>query len=239
MVQFMEKYHPGPRSTQELVDRARNAPDYALPLGKPIPSFTNDKGKTYHFKNFHVKEMDVMTMDWAFGVLEKNMKQMYEDSEFGWHGDRKREEMRIPFQRFLIAYDSDTDRPVGFTQYQFLPEQNANGVDIPVIYCWEIMIAEEAQGQGVGWQLMRSLEKLGRAWDMEKAMLTVFTHNPNARAFYERLGYLVDEVSPSKWGMKKDYEIMSIRLRGTYVKEPHHMEDEEHHGDEHLNGLNF
>ena len=168
-------------------------------------------------------------------ILQLFLYVRYNESEFKWDDERKKKEMREPFQRFLIAFDAENGKPAGFMQYQFLPEENMHGHQIPVAYCWEIMIAEDYQGQGIGWQFMKMLEVLGRAWDMEKTMLTVFIHNPNARAFYEKLGYVPDEVSPSVWGLKKDYEIMSIRLRPSYIDPSLHSDEEGTlWGDEHL-----
>jgi ribosomal protein S18 acetylase RimI-like enzyme len=45
---------------------------------------------------------------------------------------------------------------------------------------------------------------------MAKVMLTVFKSNGDAMAFYDKLGYTVDDTSPSKVGeIAEDYEILS------------------------------
>ncbi|KGO75689.1 Acyl-CoA N-acyltransferase [Penicillium italicum] len=65
-----------------------------------------------------------------------------------------------------------------------------------VVYCYEIHLSPAARGRGVGKLLMSQMEGIGRAVGLEKSMLTVFKSNENARRFYERLGYEVDEYSP-------------------------------------------
>jgi len=65
-----------------------------------------------------------------------------------------------------------------------------------VLYCYEIHIHPSLQGQGVGRHLMILFEETARRIGLAKTMLTVFKANRLALAFYERLGYEVDEFSP-------------------------------------------
>jgi N-alpha-acetyltransferase 40 len=81
-----------------------------------------------------------------------------------------------------------------------------------VLYCYEIHIHPELQGHGVGRQLMSLFEETARRIGLEKAMLTVFKANTAALAFYERLGYGVDEFSPEP-----------RRFRNGTVKEPDYL----------------
>jgi hypothetical protein len=43
-------------------------------------------------------------------------------------------------------------------------------------------------------------------------MLTCFKENPTALLFYRRLGYEIDEDSPSVQGIEVDYEILSLEV---------------------------
>lgn len=81
-----------------------------------------------------------------------------------------------------------------------------------VLYCYEIHIQPSLQGRGVGRQLMNLYEETARRIGLEKTMLTVFRANESALAFYERLGYEIDEYSPGP-----------RRLRNGTVKEPDYL----------------
>jgi N-alpha-acetyltransferase 40 len=55
---------------------------------------------------------------------------------------------------------------------------------------------------------MKALEKLAKIWSMELVVLTLLTNNEGATRFYKRLGYSLDETSPSK-DEETNYEILS------------------------------
>lgn len=55
---------------------------------------------------------------------------------------------------------------------------------------------------------MKALEKLAKIFNMEFVVLTLLTNNEGATRFYKRLGYELDEMSPSKED-EKNYEILS------------------------------
>lgn len=88
-----------------------------------------------------------------------------------------------------------------------------------VLYCYEIHLAREVQGQRLGEELMSRFERIGRRIGLEKAMLTVFKSNNRAITFYDRLGYTEDESSPRPKRLRNgsvkeaDYLIMSKMLR--------------------------
>lgn len=57
---------------------------------------------------------------------------------------------------------------------------------------------------------MSILELVGQHYSMQKIMLTVFKENRHAVAFYlEKMEYVVDGSSPSNWGRRESYEILS------------------------------
>lgn len=83
-----------------------------------------------------------------------------------------------------------------------------------VVYCYEIHLQPELRGTGLARRLMECVECVARGIGgggglMEKVMLTVFTCNRRAGAFYARCGFVLDECSPAP-----------RRLRGGVVKEP-------------------
>ena len=59
---------------------------------------------------------------------------------------------------------------------------------------------------------MALLEDLGRHLGLSKSKLTVFRNNTTAMQFYTKLDYSIDHSSPSLWGRKECYEILSKAL---------------------------
>ncbi|KAL2874066.1 N alpha-acetyl-transferase [Colletotrichum sp. CLE4] len=89
-----------------------------------------------------------------------------------------------------------------------------------VVYCYEIHLLEELRGTGVGRTLMDYLVKVAKSIPIiEKVMLTCFIANADARAFYEKLGFEIDALSPVERKLRfgkvfvPDYVIMSKRVR--------------------------
>jgi ribosomal protein S18 acetylase RimI-like enzyme len=56
---------------------------------------------------------------------------------------------------------------------------------------------------------MKTLEKLAKIWSMERVVLTLLTNNEGAKRFYNRLGYTLDDTSPSD---EPAYEILSKEI---------------------------
>mmetsp|Transcript_31252 Transcript_31252/g.42329 ORF Transcript_31252/g.42329 Transcript_31252/m.42329 type:complete len:93 (-) Transcript_31252:59-337(-) len=62
---------------------------------------------------------------------------------------------------------------------------------------------------------MLVLERIAMQFGMKKVMLTVFKCNAVAMSFYvEKMGYQVDDTSPSCFGEDCSYEILSKVLNG-------------------------
>lgn len=58
-----------------------------------------------------------------------------------------------------------------------------------VLHVWELAVAADAQGQGLGKGLMQHLLERARAIGVRAATLTTFTHVPWNAPFYARLGF--------------------------------------------------
>lgn len=131
----------------------------------------------------------------------------YAASSRGWNPKQKRSEMREPDLRYLIVRDQ-TGTVRGFTSLMPTMEEGQ-----PVVYCYEIHLQPELRGTGMAGLLMSLLETIARNIEvMEKVMLTVFTCNARAMAFYRRCGFEADDMSPR-----------ARRLRGGVVKEPDYV----------------
>lgn len=146
----------------------------------------------------------------CFRLVERTSRNDYKASSMGWSARRKREEMRDEDMKYLLLTTSDgvnyspSYRVDGFLSFMFTKEDEA-----PVVYVYEVHLRPSLQGRGVGGKLMAMVEDIGRQGGVGKAMLTVFARNEGGRRWYERMGYAVDEASPSP-----------RRLRGGRTKEP-------------------
>ncbi|BGP52954.1 hypothetical protein JCM8202_004036 [Rhodotorula sphaerocarpa] len=155
--------------------------------------------------------------EWVWQLFERNMRSLYERSAEGYDAQEKRTELFHPESRFLIVRQG-SDPPLGYCIFRFDTEETASeeeGEDdmCDVVYCYELQIEAAAQRRGAGRLLMQCLERLGRAYKMEKAMLTAFKHNADAVAFYQRIGFEPDAVDPSQYGIDDvDYVILSKDL---------------------------
>lgn len=70
--------------------------------------------------------------------------------------------------------------------------------DHPRAYIEILVVAESAEGRGVGRALMTFAEQWGRDHGCREVVLDVFANNASAIAFYERVGYAPDHLRMSK-----------------------------------------
>lgn len=146
-----------------------------------------------------VKQED---MDQMFNLFKVNMQDYYEKSSWGWDENKKKEELTDENAKFLIARNSD-GKILGFSHFRFEVEINH-----PVLYCYELQVAEEIHKKGVGKYLMRILFLIAFKFKLIKVMVTVFTHNKPALDFYKKsLGFRRDETCPYE-EEDKCYEIL-------------------------------
>ena len=147
-------------------------------------------------------------------LVERTSGAAYRNSNIGWSATKKRAEMKLPDMKYLLFTTNE-----GFAGYSpsyriqvvcsfMLTYEDGN----PVIYIYEIHMKPKLRGRGVGQKLMGMVEDIGRDAGVKKSMLTVFMCNVSGRSWYERMGYMVDEFSPSP-----------RVLRGGKVKEPDYV----------------
>lgn len=107
---------------------------------------------------------------------------------FGMHSDH-REIIRAAFQRqrlgevamLVAALDG---YPVGQVWVDFRRPAGSEGASL-----WAVRVLPPLQRQGIGARLMRAAEGVAAARERCLLTLTVERSNPDARRFYERLGY--------------------------------------------------
>ncbi|KAI9725968.1 MAG: hypothetical protein M1828_002296 [Chrysothrix sp. TS-e1954] len=137
--------------------------------------------------------MSINTVDLeaCFSLVEQTSGAAYKASNIGWSSSGKRQEMKDPNMKFLLIRTKDwtgadeTRAPPlqGFLQFMITMED-----DMKVVYCYEVHLRANLQGQRIGQIMMQAMETIGEYVGVEKAMLTVFVSNERAIRFYNRIG---------------------------------------------------
>lgn len=178
----------------------------------------------------------------CFELIKRTSFADYKASSMGWHPGEKKKEMAdknmwyllihelkstatSPSHSSLASADSESppphsqsaDAPIfGFLSFMFTND-DPPFADRPVIYIYEIHLAESMRGLGLGSHLMKMVESIARSVGLGKLMLTVFSSNKGARRLYEKLGYTKDQCSPPDREVRgrvieADYVIMNKEL---------------------------
>ncbi|KAH7059013.1 acyl-CoA N-acyltransferase [Macrophomina phaseolina] len=151
----------------------------------------------------------------CFKLVESTSAADYKSSSRGWRPKDKLREMREDHMRYLLVREKPSELDtstvgndiVAFCSFMFTIED-----DYPVVYIYEIHLAESHRRSGLGRHLMRIVEHCATEGAVDKAMLTCFRCNTLAMAFYTKLGYEEDEFSPP-----------AKRLRGGKIKLPSYL----------------
>ncbi|XP_057338364.1 N-alpha-acetyltransferase 40 [Microplitis mediator] len=183
-----------------LVDKANSLVD-PLSLLDSFKSYTTNSNIKFNLKCHKVKELSSELLSWIFDLMERNMKTLYEQSHWGWNKSSKHKELTEPTAWYLIAFLDD--EPVGFSHFRYDLDDK-----VEVLYCYELQLESKVRRQGLGRFMMNTLEALSVQSAMKKVVLTVLKHNPDAKTFFQSLGYKVDTTSPSDWE-NLDYLILS------------------------------
>lgn len=158
------------------------------------------RGRSYDFSIHKASELSSTVKRRVWAIFEQNMRDSYVGSSYGWDPRSKKKELFHAESRFILVHQ--TEAPgllIAYTMFRFDDEETMeDGVMEPVVYCYEIQIAEEARRSGIGTVLMSDLEAIARKWKMKKVMLTALRSNVDAISFYEKLGFEMDPISPTK-----------------------------------------
>ncbi|KAK4136290.1 acyl-CoA N-acyltransferase [Trichocladium antarcticum] len=151
----------------------------------------------------------------CFRLIEQTSRDDYENSTAKWHAPRKLKEMRSPDLRYIVVEEAHTGTIRAFTSLMPTFEEGQ-----PVIYCYEIHLAPELQGTGLGSLLMSFHATVAANLPpVTKVMLTCFLSNQRALGFYRKLGFEKDAISPEPRTLRggttvaPDYVIMSKTVR--------------------------
>ncbi|KAK0642753.1 N-alpha-acetyltransferase 40 [Lasiodiplodia hormozganensis] len=221
---------PKPRP-EELIDKIN-----ALPRAAFFDRFFASPSKLLRHRDYEISLKPVTELSDAefttcFKLIETTSAADYKNSPRGWHPKDKQREMREDNMQYLLVRKSSRtdsvhdgvharngdsmeptkkgpeDEVVAFLAFMFTIED-----DYPVIYIYEIHLAEEHRGSGLGRHLMHIVEHCATEGAVEKVMLTCFRCNTVALAFYQKLGFGEDEFSPP-----------AKRLRGGKIKLPPYL----------------
>merc|ERR1712079_697074 len=199
----------------KLVKAANDVED---PL-ENLPSFKKYEkgGMNVMISAERVTDLDQTTKDWLLDLITRNMKALYEESDWGWKTENKKEEMFDNRAWYLLARDMDNEgKLLGFAHFRFDMDY-----DDEVLYVYEIQLEDCVKRKGLGKFMMQVLEIMAFKADMRKIMLTCFKHNPAAQKFFKgALKYEIDETCPTDDVYEQhDYEIVSKFNKRKLAKE--------------------
>jgi len=100
-----------------------------------------------------------------------------------------------------------------FAHYRFCMEEGILSSDsaerLPVLYIWEMQVSEGCRGRGLGRMLMDMLSAIASAASMHSLVLTVFSSNKPAIAFYKHMGFDHTMDCPSRTQKDSAHFILS------------------------------
>lgn len=192
--------------------------DLPFSVAAPGPDTNEDAVREFDLQALPSTVLTQDILQQLLGMFEDNMGELYRISTWGLNLEQKADEFRHRKARFLLVWrkagqeDSTPPRIASFVHYRFCFDDDERP-DWAVLYIYEIQVAADFQRRGLGRSLMLLLEEVGRQTQMTKIMLTVFHRNAEGMRFYmERMEYVIDETSPSQYGDRADYEILSKPL---------------------------
>ncbi|KAH8120431.1 acyl-CoA N-acyltransferase [Phellopilus nigrolimitatus] len=161
-----------------------------------VPSVQSIKNRSYRIHVCHASDLSEMLRGRIWAMFERNMKTIYEETNvFEWDPSGKQEEMFHSLARFLLVMSDktsddtgeiDKNELLGYATFRFIEKIGET---------WFIS-SENARRLGLGKAIIGNLEYMGQALKMTDIMLTTFTKNGEANAFYSSLGFEVDRTSP-------------------------------------------
>ena len=210
------------------IDEATGAARNVLADFVPFQGFSrNGLDATLEFHT--ASSMGKYNLDWVCDLTARNMMALYEASDWGWKPKEKREELAHDDARYIIvrakAASAATREaaeaagaeapPVEGTPLAFIHFRFELEGEVEVLYVYDVQLEPAARRKKLGKHLMLVMELCARKWQMQWVMLTVFKNNQESMSFFSRLGYEIDDTSPSVCyaptmpEAQVDYEILS------------------------------
>ncbi|KAK4241180.1 acyl-CoA N-acyltransferase [Achaetomium macrosporum] len=221
------KRRRAPTNPLELASRKTDEEfiaEYLQPSSEKSPwvtSWTHPRtGTEYIISLVRADRLSEQDLAACFRLIEETSRKDYENSAWKWRPEKKLKEMKSPDLRYVLVKEKDTGLIRAFTSLMPTYEEGQ-----PVIYCYEIHLQPELRGTGLGALLMAIHSTVGANLPpVTKVMLTCFLSNQRALAFYRKLGFEKDEISPGPRKLRHgktfipDYVIMSQAVRSGMIR---------------------
>ncbi|KAI9743553.1 MAG: hypothetical protein M1818_002868 [Claussenomyces sp. TS43310] len=185
--------------------------DY-LPSSSGWTSWSNPRDKVgYDISLETANSLSSTDFEACFNLIAVTSSADYKNSTVGWKVRAKKNEMKSTDLKYVLVKKEGASQTSAFLSLMPTMED-----DFAVLYCYEIHLAPEVQGTGLGSILMNLFEEVAEKVPLvEKVMLSCFRRNERAVRFYRKRGYELDRFSPPpkilRTGVKieSDYIIMS------------------------------
>ncbi|PHH66991.1 hypothetical protein CDD81_4386 [Ophiocordyceps australis] len=217
-----DEVHPVPQTARrseadDAIDAANNKSsddfvrDYLRPGSQAWPTWTDARSdSSFTLSLVRAGDLARPDMQACFDLIYATSGNDYRRSAVGWHPAAKKREMASPELRYVLVRN-DSGHIGGFASLMPTYEN-----DEPVVYLYEIHLEPGLQGSRLGTHLMELVMQVAdKIPTVTKVMLTCFTSNKRARAFYDRLGFVIDDSSPRQRKLRAgrtvfpDYVILS------------------------------
>ncbi|KZW00625.1 hypothetical protein EXIGLDRAFT_761445, partial [Exidia glandulosa HHB12029] len=105
------------------------------------------KGSAYVFEARKASSLSAAQRNAVWDIFADNMRQSYTASSFGWDPPQKKREMFHTQARFVLARPAESkDADVlAFSTFRFESEENVDGVEEPVLYCYELQVSRRVK----------------------------------------------------------------------------------------------
>ncbi|CAF3768929.1 unnamed protein product [Adineta steineri] len=190
------------RKNQKLIDQANKLS--SSDLYDFLHDFNLNKLNNYQVELFHATQLTNEYQKQIIELFEINMKQLYEQSIFGYNYDEKQDELFSNQSRYLII--SLANSVLGFAHFRFDMDFGKR-----VLYLYELQVNMKYQGQGFGRSMIEQLKILCQKTQMSKVVLTVHKVNTKAIDFYmKKCQFETDITDPSDEDV--DFIILSFTV---------------------------
>lgn len=149
----------------------------------------------------------------------------YDSSSMKWNMANKIKELSEPGMYQVVLRDDE--RIACFMSLLSCKEANLKRKLIPVAYIYEFHVLPECQGKGLGAWMMSILKRIHEVPEFsacQKLMLTCQRGNTKALAFYQKHGFVPDEICPSRCLSKTEaiqtgYYILSQSIKNITTRQ--------------------
>lgn len=179
-----------------------------------LPMFKsyNKNGIKCNVKSF--KHPPAELHSWLFELTKSCMFDYYDKSN-GWDDKIKQAELFEDRSRYLIAFNEEDDKPVGFVHFRFEYDQNEY-----IIYIYELHVEEAFRNKGLGRFLTQAVEFIGLKNGVELVLLTLFKENVGSCRFFQKLNYRPHPSSPEEIDPEEGIDCFYCVVWKPLIKKP-------------------